>query len=218
MAELGALGGEPVVGSLVAEVRVRPNLTDYVYGFPEKLPVIPVLSGVGVGVKLGPFIGPDAPAETDFDAAPGHVIQDGQVLGQPYGVPPGGDICHLADADCGCPCRQVGSQEYGVRQVTNTVGAEVVLAQPHGLKAQFFGEDGLPPEIVQHVGGASRLSGGSGDGGERCESQMGASRLSVRKVWARRCAASRRRAARGGGHGHERMPGRTEILTFRTRT
>ena len=41
----------------------------------------------------------------------------------------------------------------GLGEVSNPVRSKVVLAKPHGLIAQFFSENGLLPQVVQHIGG-----------------------------------------------------------------
>ena len=150
---------EAVVGAIVGKVRVRPDLPDYLHRLPEQFAVLVVLSGVGVGMELGPLVGPDSPAKPDFQPAPGHVVQDGQVLGQQYRVPPRSDVRHLADADSGGAGRQVGAQQYGIREVSQAIGAEVMFSQPHGLEPQFLGEYSLLSEVVQHVGGVGGLAG-----------------------------------------------------------
>ena len=147
------------MGSLVGKVRVRPDLPDYFHRLPEQFAVLVVPPGIGVGMELGALVGPDPPAEPDFQPAPGHVVQDGQVFSQPYRVPPRSDVRHLADADSGGAGRQVGAQQYGVREVSQAVGAEVMFSQPHGIEPQFLGQYSLLSEVVQHVGGVGGLAG-----------------------------------------------------------
>ena len=158
MGKHGALGREAVVGTLVGEVRFGPYLSDYFDCFPEQFAVFFVLPGVGVGMELRPFVGPDSASEPDLQPSPGHVVQQGQVLRQPYGVPPGSDVCHLPDTDRGSSGCQVSAQQYRVWQVAHAVGAEVMLTQPDCLEPHFLGQDGLLPEIVQHIGGVGGLA------------------------------------------------------------
>ncbi len=173
--EHGALGGEIVVGAVVGEVRFSPYLADDIDSFPEQLAVFLVLPGVGVGVELRTLVGPDTPAESDVNPAAGHVVEDGQVFGKANGVPPGGDVGHLPDAYPGGAGRQVCSQQDWVREVADSVGAEVVLSEPDGLETQFLGQDGLLSQVVQHVGGVGGLARGCRHGGECCEPHGGAS-------------------------------------------
>ena len=99
--ESSVRSGKGVVGSLVGKILVGPDLADYLDRFLEQLPVLHVIAGVRVGVKLRPLVWPDAASKAYFEAASAHVVQYSQVLGEPDRMPPGGDIRHLADADSG---------------------------------------------------------------------------------------------------------------------
>ena len=54
--------------------------------------------------------------------------------------------------------RDVRAQQYRIGQIPDPVGAEVMLAQPHDLEAQFLGQHGLLSEIIEHLGGVGGLS------------------------------------------------------------
>ena len=161
MGEDGAVNGEGEVLPLVRKVLVGPYLPHHLHRLPEQFPVLSVLARVRVGVELRALIGPDSPAEADLHATAGHVVQDRQVFGKTYGVPPRGDVRHLPDAYPGGAGRQVGAQQDRVRQVADPVGAEVVLSEPDGLETQFLGQDGLLPEVADHLLGVDGLPSGS---------------------------------------------------------
>ena len=55
------LDRKAVVGPLVGEVLVGPDLAHDVYGLGEQLTVLFVLARVGVGMELGTLVGPDDP-------------------------------------------------------------------------------------------------------------------------------------------------------------
>jgi hypothetical protein len=111
----------------VGKALFGPGLPHDLDGLPEELAILRVLPRVGVGMELRALVGPDAAAEADVDPAPGEVVQDCQVLGQPDRMPPGGDVRHLTDPDSAHPHRQVGAHEDRIREVAEAVGAEVVL-------------------------------------------------------------------------------------------
>ena len=166
MGEYGAVGREAVVGPMVRKVLVGPYLPHDFHRLLEQRPVLRIHAGVRIGMKLGTLIRPDPPAEPDFHAPPGHVVQRRQVFGQPYRMPPRGYVGHLSDADPQRPRRQVRSQQDRVRQIAHSVGPEVVLPQPHGLEAQLLGQDGLLPEVVHQLLGVGRLASGRRHGRE----------------------------------------------------
>ena len=99
-------------------------------------------------MKLRTFVGPDSPAETNLHAASGHVVQDREVLGKPYRMPPWSYVRHLPDANPGRPRRKVCAQQDRIRQIAHSIGPEVVFSKPHGLEAEFFGQDRLLPQVV----------------------------------------------------------------------
>ena len=160
------LGGKGVVFSPVREKLLRPDLPDDFHRFLEKLPVFLVLARVGVGMKLRALVGPDTPAEADIHPAPGHVVQDGDILRQPYWVPPGCDVCHLADANPGGAGSQVGAQQNWVGKISRAVEAKMVLSQPDGFEAQFFRQDRLLPEIIQYFCSIGSFPGRCSHGGK----------------------------------------------------
>ena len=175
MGKHGVFDGEGVVRAFVGKVFVGPDLADDFHGLGKQLPVLLVLARVGVGMKLRPFIRPDAPSEPDFDPTPGHVVQDGQVFGQPYRMPPGRDVGHLPDANAARPRRQVRPQQDGIGYVAHPVGTEVMLAQPHRLEAQLLGQNGLLPQVVQVLRRTGSLAGRRRHGGERGKPHFGTS-------------------------------------------
>src|SRR5262249_49713743 len=126
--------------------------------FAEELAVLGVLPWVGVGVKLGALVGPDAAAEADVDSPLGQVVEDRQILGQADGVPPHRDVGHLADSDPARPGGQVGANEDGVRQVAEVVRTEMVLAHPDRLEAELLGERDLLAQVVQRLRGGGGLA------------------------------------------------------------
>ena len=164
MGEAGAFGGEGEVLAFVGEELVCPNFPGDFDNLAEESAVFLVLSGVGVGVELGPFVRPDPPAETDFDPSSCQVIENCNVLSESDGVPPGGDVGHLPYADAGGAGSEVGAKEDWVGDVPGLVWAEVVLAKPHGLETEFLGEKGLLSQIVQQVGCVGGVACGLGHG------------------------------------------------------
>ena len=102
-------------------------------------------------MELRALVGPDAAAEADIDPAPGEIVQDGEVLRQPDGMPPGSDVRHLPDPDAVRPRRQVGPHEDRIRQVAETVRAEVMLPHPHRVVAELLRQGDLLSQVVEQV-------------------------------------------------------------------
>ena len=151
------------------KVLVGPYLPDYLHRLTEQLPVLLILARVGVRMKLGTLIRPDSPAEANLHASAGHVVQGRQVFGKPYRMPPRSYIRHLPDADSGRPRGQVCAQQDRVRQIAHSIGPEMMFSEPHGLEAEFLGQDGLLSEVVNQLLGVSSLSGRPRYGSERRE-------------------------------------------------
>ena len=159
MFERGAGRRECVVRALVREMLLGPDLLHALDRLAEQLPVLLLEAGVRVGMELRPLVGPDAAPEPGLDPALGHVVEDGDVLGEADRVPPGGDVGHLADADVRRARRDVGAEQDGVGQVADPVRAEMVLADPHRVIAELLGEDALLAEIVDGRIGRVAIAG-----------------------------------------------------------
>ena len=155
--------------TLVGEELVRPDFLGHLNDFPEEGAVFLVLPGVGVRVELGSFVGPNAPTKPHIHPAPGQVVQDGNVFGEAYRVPPGSYIGHLANANLRRPCSEVGAQQDRVGDVSGLVGAEVMFAQPHRLESHLLCKDGLLPEVIQQVRCGSGIASGVGYGSKCCK-------------------------------------------------
>jgi len=140
---------ERVVRALVGEALLGPGLPHDLDGLAKELAVLGILPRIGVRMELRPLVGPDPAAETHVDPAPGEVVQEREVLGQPDGMPPGRDVRHLADPDAARPHGQVGAHQDRIGEVAEPVGAEVVLAHPHRVVAELLGQDDLLPEVVE---------------------------------------------------------------------
>ena len=169
MGEDGAVGGEAVVGSLVREVLVGPDRPRYLHRLLEELPVLRIPPRVRVGMELWTLVRPDSPAEADLHASAGQVVQDRNILGKPYRMPPRSDVRHLPDANPGRPRREVCAEQNRVRQIAHCIRPKVVFAEPHRLEAELLGQDGLLPEVVNQLLGVGSLSSGTRHGGERRE-------------------------------------------------
>ena len=112
-------------------------------------------------MKLGAFVRPYSSAESNFHASPGHVVQNRNVLGKPYRMPPRGYVGHLTNTNSGSPSRQVRTKQDWIWDVSHRIGTEVVLPKPHGLEAKLLGQDGLLSKVVQQANGAGGFSGRS---------------------------------------------------------
>ena len=120
-------------------------------------------------MKLWTLIWPDSPAEANLHPSAGHVVQDRNVLGKPYRMPPRGYVRHLSDANPGRPRREVCAQQNRVRKIAHSIRPKVVFTEPHGLEAQLLGQNGLPSEVVDKFLGRGGLPGGRRHGRERRE-------------------------------------------------
>ena len=105
MREARVRRGEGVVGPLVSEALFRPGLPHDLDGLTEELAILLLLPRVGAGVKLRALVRPDAATEADVHSSPGQIVENGEILGQPDGMPPHGDVGHLPDPDPAGPSR-----------------------------------------------------------------------------------------------------------------
>ena len=99
----------------------------------------------------GALPGADSTAYGDVDAALGHLVEHGDVLGETDGVPVGEEVCALAEADAAGAAGEVGAHEDGVGKLVHALGAHVVLADPGGVEAGLLAEDDLFPEVVDEL-------------------------------------------------------------------
>ena len=165
--------GKGVVGPRVREPLLGPGLAHDLDGLAKELAVLLILPRVGMRVELRALVGPDAAAEADVDPASREVVQDGQVLRQPDGMPPGRDVRHLPDPDPAGPHGQVRSDEDGIGQVPETVRAEVVLPHPHRVVAELLGQDDLLPQVVEEIGRRLGAAAAVVERGEEAEPHQG---------------------------------------------
>ncbi len=121
-------------------------------------------------MELGTLIRPHSSAESDVYASLGHVVQNCQILSQANRMPPGSDVRHLSDANRGRPRRKVRAEQDRIRDIAHSIGPKVVLTEPHRLEAEFLGQDGLLPEVVQQADGTRGFTGRGCDRRERGKS------------------------------------------------
>ena len=151
MIPVDARRGEGVVGTLMREELVGPGVDEDVDGLFEELAVGLGVGGVGLGMEDGALPGTDTSANGHVDAALGHLVQHGDVLGEADGVPVGQEVGALAESDAAGAAGEVGAQQDGVGKLVHTLGAHVVLADPGGVETGLFAEDDFLSKVVEKL-------------------------------------------------------------------
>ena len=132
----------------MGEVFIGPGVDEDVQGLFKELTVGVGVGGVGLGVECGALPRADAPTNGDIDAALGHLVQHGDVLGEADGVPVGEQVGALAETDAGGAAGEVGAHEDGVGKLVHALGAHVVLADPGGVVTGLLAEDDFLAEVI----------------------------------------------------------------------
>jgi hypothetical protein len=120
-----------------------------------------------------------AGAEPEDEPAAAELVDDRRLLGEADRVPHGGEEDVGADGDALGPLGDGGQGDQRRGEVA--VGAEVVLAGPHGVEAVLLGEDGVLHDVAQRpvvAGGAG--VGGVGREAAQPERQPGLHRTAMR--------------------------------------
>ena len=152
MAETGVGRGKAVVLAGMGEELLGPRLLHDLDGLDEER-AVGFLLRVRVGVELGSLVAADTASEPHFDTPLRQVVEDGEVLGEPDGMPPHRDVGHLPDTDPRGSRGDVRTDQDRIGQVPSAEGLEVVLADPHRMETQLLGQHDLLTEVPEHLVG-----------------------------------------------------------------
>ena len=151
--------GDLVVLAVVLEGLLGPGFLDDLDRFLVDLAVVVVDGGPVHGrprhvILLAQDIDPAvlvAAGEARVDSPPGQVVEDGQLLGGPDGIPRGQDQAQRGELDALGPGGQVRvEQERGHRRLV-ALGVEVVLRGREDVEPGIVGKHGELAQLVEHL-------------------------------------------------------------------
>ena len=139
VAAVGNVGGKVVVFALVAKGL-------FVEGLEDDLDLLLKKLLVGVVVNDGSAEGLDLPgvvaaSNAEDEAAAGHHVGHGEVLGEPEGMPHGDDIESGAKLELAGHAGEVDAEEGEVGEDLVSFALEVVLGGPEAVKAELVHVD-----------------------------------------------------------------------------
>ena len=145
------LGWKGIVLSFMREEILGPRLNDSINCLGEQVPVPALVPWVSRNVEGHVFTRPASAPETHFHPSLRHLVQQGNVLRKPYGMPQGGGEASESERYTVGATGQVGGEKDWVRGVAEPFRIHVVLGQPNSVKAQLLAEQDLLTNVVQHL-------------------------------------------------------------------